>query len=283
MNGFFLINKTKHITSNNVTCSIKKKFNFDKVGHTGILDPLAEGLLIVLINKATKLAFLFENLDKTYQGNMIFNYNYDSLDVTGNILDIKKNILSEKEIQKAFIYFDQKEYLQTPPMYSAIKIKGQKMYHLARKQIKIEIPPRKVKIHYCKTKSPLYNESIDFEAKVSKGTYIRSLARDIANKMNTYGALKSLNRVQIGDYNLKEAHTINEVNLQHLIDHKFLFQNTPKLILNDYLIKLVKNGITLDERQIITENPFIVVDRNKNYIAYYIPIEKNKYKPKYFF
>lgn len=114
------------MSSHDVIYLIKKKLNLNKIGHTGILDPMAEGLLIVLINKATKLAFLFENLDKTYQGSILFNKNFDTLDVTGKIIETKKNILSIKEIEKSFLFFLKKKYLQVPPMYSAIKIKGKK-------------------------------------------------------------------------------------------------------------------------------------------------------------
>ncbi|WP_341266805.1 tRNA pseudouridine(55) synthase TruB [Candidatus Phytoplasma fraxini] len=282
-NGFFLINKAKNISSQKVIFLIKKKLNLFKAGHTGILDPLAEGLLIVLINKATKLAFLFEKLDKTYKGSALFNQNFDTLDITGKLINKKENILDFEQIQKSSLYFDKKKYLQIPPMYSAIKIKGQKMYHLARKHIHIEIPPREVHIKNLKIIPPLTNDSINFETKVSKGTYIRSLIRDIASKMNTYGALQNLTRTKIGSYNLQNAQNIESVTLEHLRDVKELFQKKQKLILNDYLIKLVKNGITLDERQIITRHPFVVLDQKQNWIAYYEPINKNKYSPKYFF
>ncbi|WAN63289.1 tRNA pseudouridine synthase TruB [Candidatus Phytoplasma rubi] len=283
MNGFFLINKEKNMSSHDVIYLIKKKLNLNKIGHTGILDPMAEGLLIVLINKATKLAFLFENLDKTYQGSILFNKNFDTLDVTGKIIETKKNILSIEEVEKSFLFFLKKKYLQVPPMYSAIKIKGKKMYNLARKNIQIDIPPRKVHIKNLKITSSFENDLIDFETKVSKGTYIRSLARDIATQMNTYGALKKLTRTKIGSYNLKKAQNIHSVDFKNLIDVKILFKKTKKIILNDYLIKLVKNGVLLDERQILTKKSFIVLDQNKNWIAYYKPIQKNKYYPKYFF
>lgn len=281
--GFFLINKEKGMTSHDVVHKMKKKFNFMKVGHTGILDPLAEGLLIILINKATKLSFLFENLDKTYQGSMIFNKHFDTLDITGKLIYTKENILCLEQIKKNFAFFNKKKYLQTPPMFSAIKIKGNKMYDLARKNIQIDIPPREVNIKNLKITSALVNDSIHFETKVSKGTYIRSLIRDIASKMNTYGSLKTLNRIKVGPYNIKYAHNIDSIDIKHLIDIKMLFRKEQKIILNDYLIKLVKNGIVLDERQIITQKPFIVLNQNKNWIAYYTPKKKNKYYPKYFF
>ncbi|MDV3167874.1 MAG: tRNA pseudouridine(55) synthase TruB [Candidatus Phytoplasma stylosanthis] len=283
MDGIFLVNKEKNMTSHDIVNLIKKKFNFQKVGHTGTLDPLAEGLLIILVNKATKLTFLFENLNKKYVGSIIFNYNYDTLDINGKILDKSNAFISEQKIKKVFSYFNKKKYLQTPPMYSAIKIRGEKMYNLARKNIKIKIPPREIYIHNLKMLGRLKNNIIQFQTNVSKGTYIRSLARDIADKMNTYGALNSLTRTKIGPYNLNKAQKIESISLNNLINHKILFQKKQKIILSDYLINLVKNGIILDQRQIITTQSFVVMDQKKNYIAYYQPIEKNKYSVKYFF
>ncbi|MBP3059362.1 tRNA pseudouridine(55) synthase TruB [Texas Phoenix palm phytoplasma] len=279
LEGIFLINKPKGITSHDVVWKIKKKFNLKKVGHTGTLDPFAEGLLIILVNKATKVAFLFEKLDKKYEGEIIFNKNYDTLDITGKLIKEKRNnILNYEKVKKSFDFFNEKEYLQIPPMYSAIKLNGLKMYDLARKNININIPPRKVKIHYLKINSNLENNKINFITKVSKGTYIRSLARDIGEKINTYGALKNLVRLKIGKYSIKNSKTINKITENDLINIKNLFSNYKKIFLNDYLIKLVKNGIFLDQRQIITNKSFIVLDNNNNWVAYYKPIEKNKYE-----
>lgn len=283
MNGFFLVHKPSQLTSHDVVYQIKKKFHLDKVGHTGTLDPLASGLLIVCVGKATKLSFLFDGLDKTYQGTFIFNRKYDTLDVTGKLLDTKVNILNQQLIQKTFASFHQKSYFQTPPMFSAIKVNGQKMYHLARKNKIIDLPPKKVMINHLETQSLLKNDQIDFLTTVSKGTYIRSLAQDIASKMNTYGALLSLKRVAIGLYLLQNAKTVDDLTRDDFILDSSLFESCDKIILNDYLIKLVQNGVYLDQRQTTTEKPFIVQDSNHNLIAYYDVLEKNKYYPRYFF
>ncbi len=283
MDGFFLINKEPNMTSHDVVYKIKKKFNFAKTGHTGILDPMAKGLLIVLINQATKLAFLFENLNKGYRGSMVFNKQYDTLDITGTLTAQKEMLLTNEMVQESVAFFDQKQYLQKPPLYSAIKVKGQKLYDLARKNIEIDVDPRKVKIYHLEMVSALKNDQIEFIATVSKGTYIRSLARDMGERMDTYGSLQSLTRTQIGSYDWKNAKTIDEVSLEDLNDVKSLFPNHQKIVLNDYLVRLVQNGVYLDERQIITDEPFVVLDQKENWIAYYEPIEKNKYRPRYFF
>ncbi|CAP18513.1 pseudouridine synthase B [Candidatus Phytoplasma mali] len=283
MEGFFLVYKNKFVTSHDVVKQIKKKFNFLKVGHSGTLDPLAEGLLIVFINKATKLAFLFENLDKKYEGTFVFNQKYDTLDIFGKLIDVKNDIISDEQVQRSFEKFHKKKYLQKPPMHSSIKIEGQKMYNLARKNIIVEIPKREVIIHSLLKTSLVYDNQVDFLTHVSKGTYVRSLAADIALDMNTYGALKKLKRISIGNYLLNDAKTVEQISLKDLIMVETLFSNYDELILNDYLIKLVKNGIYLDQRQIITNKPFIVKNNKNKWIAYYEKIVKNTYAPKYFF
>ncbi|PQP79260.1 tRNA pseudouridine(55) synthase TruB [Candidatus Phytoplasma phoenicium] len=283
MNGIFFINKESGQTSHDVVQQIKKKFSLIKVGHTGTLDPLAEGLLLILVGKATKLNFLFEKLDKKYQGTIIFNHEYDTLDVKGKLITTKNQILTDDLIQKAFSEFHQQKYPQTPPMYSAIKIKGQKLYHLARKNIQVDIPKRQVFIYHLEKTSSLQEQSVKFYVHVSKGTYIRSLVRDIASYMSTYGALSKLCRTAIGPYQLTQATKIEQVELNCLIPVQNFFSNYPQIVLNDYLIKLVKNGIYLDKRQIITKKPFVVLDKQKQWIAYYEVIGQNQYAPRYFF
>ncbi|CCV64504.1 tRNA pseudouridine synthase B [Alteracholeplasma palmae J233] len=285
MNGIFLINKPSGMTSHDVVFKIKKKFNLKKVGHTGTLDPFATGLLIIMVGNATKLSFLFDDLDKAYSAVMILNEKYDTYDITGNLVEKKDIIVSQDKLKNAIHFYNGLTYDQKPPMYSAIKIKGQKMYDLARKGIEVDIPKRNVTIYQLKQTSELMNNEFSFDAHVSKGTYIRSLALDIALKVNTVGTLKELNRTQIGTYFLKDAKSIDEVTEKDLITDQSLLEKSNKLELSPYLIKLVKNGVYLDERQIVTEEPFIVVDQNKQWIAYYDVVEKNttKYKPVYFF
>lgn len=283
MEGFFLVNKPQFVTSHDVVLQIKKKFGFSKIGHAGTLDPLANGLLIILVENVTKLSFLFTNLDKKYEGVMLFNYLYDTLDVTGTLIDIKNNVIDDEVVQKIFDKFHNKKYLQQPPIYSAIKVQGQKMYRLARKNIKIDIPKKEVFIYSLQKTSVLKNHEVNFVVHVSKGTYIRSLASDIASEINTYGVLKQLKRVAVGKYLLKDAKTINELSLNDLITIKSLFSHCQQLMLNNYLIKLVKNGIYLDHRQIVTDKSFIVKNYQNQWVAYYEIVSNNVYAPKYFF
>ncbi len=277
MDGFLLIDKPVGMTSHDVVFKVKKKFHVKKVGHTGTLDPFASGLLILCLGRATKLASLFNGLDKTYDGTILFNKHYDTYDVTGTIVEEKHIELNEKDIHlKANGMIG--TYDQKPPMYSAIKINGQKLYDLARKGVEIDVPTRKVSIYDFKL-GKLEDLEMSFSCHVSKGTYIRSLAVDLAAKLDTYASLKTLRRTSVGNYKIDDAYQLDEVDPSHLISLDSFFSDYPKLELSDYLIHLVKNGIYLDERQTTIEKPFVVVDKTGQMIAYYEVADVHKYKP----
>ena len=278
MDGFLLINKAKGMTSHDVVYRVKRKLKIDKIGHTGTLDPFASGLLILCIGKATKLQSLFLNLDKSYEGVIVLGKHYDTLDVTGTVIDEKEVNLNEEEILRVVQSFN-KRYEQLPPMYSALKVNGQKLYVLARKGIEIIREKRDVTIYDFKMTSPYLNQSFSFFASVSKGTYIRSLASDLAEELNTLGALSELKRLTIGNYMVNQAKSIEEVEISDIRTLDIFFKDSPSIILSDYLIKLVKNGVYLDERQLKTHQPFIVKNQDGQMIAYYEVIGENMYKP----
>lgn len=279
MDGIFLVDKPSGLTSHDVVFKIKKQFKLNKVGHTGTLDPFATGLLIILVGKATKLAFLFDELDKQYSGQITLGQAYDTDDVTGRVID-QRSVDFTKSMLEEVVQSMQPNYMQTPPNYSAIKKDGIKAYDAARMGQALQLSPRLVEIYAFNYE--INHTIIDFNTHVSKGTYIRSIARDIGLKLNTYGALKTLRRTAIGNYAIEHAKALTQLSENDLIDHRLLFKNIPKLKLNDYLIKLVKNGVKLDERQITTDKPFVVVDQHDQMIAYYVP-DNNAYKVKYFF
>jgi len=278
MDGFLFINKPKGMTSHDVVYKIKKKFHLDKVGHTGTLDPFASGLLILCLGKATKLAYLFSNLDKSYQGTIEFGKHYDTYDTTGQIVKTSDTTV-KKEIVMQEMDKMKGSYEQLPPMYSAIKIKGRKLYDLAREGKDVERETRKVEIHDFMMTQKLDENQYQFFTSVSKGTYIRSLAVDLAERLKTYGALCELERLSIGNYSLNDAKTIENVTKDDMISLEIYFKDIQKITLNDYMIKLVKNGIYLDDRQIATDKPFIVCDENHAMIAYYEVVENLQYKP----
>lgn len=278
MDGILLINKPVGITSFDVVRHAKKVFNTKKIGHTGTLDPFASGLLILCVGKATKLVESFLNSDKTYLATIRFNNHYDTYDVTGTITNTNNKEISKDifiETLKSF----KGEYYQLPPMYSAIKKDGKKLYEYARKGETIEVPKRLVNIIDINYQSEVAPNEFIFETKVSKGTYIRSLAVDIATKLNTYGALSNLVRTEVSNYKLSEATDLNALTVDNLISLEDYFKDEEVIVLNDYMIKLVKNGVYLDERQTDINKNFIVKDEAGNTIAYYVLVDKNSYKP----
>lgn len=278
MDGFLLIHKPIGMTSHDVVLKIRKKFHEQKIGHTGTLDPFASGLLILCLGKATKLAYLFSDLDKSYDGTIVFGKHYDTYDVTGKVEKEDDVFLIEAEIKDAMQTFVG-EYNQIPPMYSALKVDGKKLYDIARAGETVDRESRLVRIDQFEMTSPFVHDECQFITHVSKGTYIRSLAVDLATKLKTYGALKQLNRRSIGPYTLENAKKIEEVSVSDLISLESFFEHTHSIQLNDYMIKLVKNGIYLDDRQIKTDKPFIVKDQHGNMVAYYTLIDEHQYRP----
>src|SRR5690554_1626634 len=277
MDGILLINKPKGITSFDVIRKLKKILNTTKIGHSGTLDPFAEGLLLVLVGRATKLSNMLMSQNKTYEGTLSFGKHYDTYDYTGEILkeDNKVISLSDLEgIKGAFLG----TYMQTPPIYSAIKKDGKKLYEYARSGIDVKLEQRMVTINSLEFNS-LSENSFKFITNVSSGTYIRSLAVDLATSLNTYGYLASLKRVSSGSFNLRDSYLIEEVNENSLITISDYFKDSPKVVLSDYLIKLVRNGIRLDDRQIVTNEIFKVYDEFNNLVAIYEPVGINEYKP----
>lgn len=231
MDGIIIINKEKGYTSNDVVQIVKRIFN-EKVGHTGTLDPMATGVLPLLIGKGTKCSGHLVNHDKIYTATLKLGIRTDTGDITGKILEENKNIpenLKEKaeKVLKSFVG----EITQIPPMYSAIKVNGKKLYEYARKGQTVEVPPRNIKIYDIELLK-IENDEITFRVSCSKGTYIRTLCEDIAKKMGTIGTMSALNREKVGNFSIKEAITIGEL--------KENFKN------NDYLNK---HFIKLDEVQ----------------------------------
>lgn len=234
-NKIILINKEKGISSYKKIREIQKKYNYSKIGHAGTLDPMAEGLVIAMSDNATKLSDMLMKKDKIYQVEMCLYYQTDTLDLEGNIvyIDEEKKIYKEKEIIDAISSFIGTS-MQKPPMYSAIKLNGLKMYELARKNIEVDIPDRQVNIYYINN-IKITGDKVSFETKVSSGTYIRSLVRDIGLKLGTYATMTKLVRTQIDNFKLPEDIEIMEVDDAINLD---------KFILDYKQYFAIKNGMT---------------------------------------
>ena len=205
MDGILLINKEKNCTSHDVVYKIKKVFG-EKVGHTGTLDPNATGILPILIGKGTKMSKYLINHDKIYTVTLKLGEKTDTADSEGNIIEektVKVDALKKENIMKVLKRFIGKQE-QIPPIYSAIKVNGKKLYEYARSGENVEIKARKIEIYNINLiKIDSENKEIIFEVSCSKGTYIRSLCEDIAKELDTVGYMKELNRTKVGEFEIR--------------------------------------------------------------------------------
>ena len=266
MEGIIVVNKPKGITSFDVIRKLKKILKTKKIGHTGTLDPLATGVMLMCVGKATKLASDLEAKDKVYIADFDIGYATDTYDIEGkkiaeNIIDVSKEDL-EQSIKK-FIG----NIKQVPPMYSAIKIDGNKLYHLARKGIEVERPERDVTIEYINLLDFKVNKA-KIETKVSKGCYIRSLIYDIGQDLGTYATMTALQRKQVGDYSLENSYSLEQIE-EMVLNNDFKFLKTVEEIFSydkyslqtEKELTLYKNGNTVK----IKENL-----ENKKYRIYFL-------------
>ena len=256
MNGIIIINKHKGCTSHDIVYKVKKMFN-EKVGHTGTLDPMATGVLPLLIGKGTQCSKYLINHDKIYNVTLQLGEKTDTADSEGKVIEtkeVKEKTLKKENIEKILEKFKGKQE-QIPPIYSAIKVNGKKLYEYARKGQEVEIKPRKIEIYNIELLN--INEKqkqIEFQVSCSKGTYIRSLCEDIAQRLETVGYMLELKRIQVGNFNIKEAITIeqleNNIDNKEFIEENFIqfeeiFKNKEKIELNDRKLRLFLNGVQL--------------------------------------
>ena len=256
MDGIVIINKPKEQTSHDIVRKAKKISN-EKVGHTGTLDPDATGVLPLLIGKGTELSKYLINHDKTYIATIQLGKKTDTLDSEGSILEerlVDGKLLNKENVQRILECQIGKQ-IQTPPIYSAIKVNGKKLYEYARKGVEVEIPKREIEIYNIELLD--INEkdkTIEFRVHCSKGTYIRTLCENIAEKLGTIGYMKELNRVQVGQFNLNQAITVEELEKnkenekflnQHLITVQNFFEKYPIIELKEEKLKLFLNGVQL--------------------------------------
>jgi tRNA pseudouridine55 synthase len=208
--GILLVDKAPGWTSHDVVNFIRRAFNIRKAGHCGTLDPRATGLLVILIGQATKMSQELTGSDKTYEASIIFGIETDSQDMDGKIISEKGCAgLSETRIREVFSrYIGEME--QIPPMFSASKRSGKKLYELARQGIEIERDPKKITLHSL-TVDKIYPPYTDFTLKCSKGTYVRTLCRDIGKELACGAALYKLRRTESGNFKIKDARSIEEV------------------------------------------------------------------------
>lgn len=214
MNGIVNVLKPPGLTSSDVVVYLRRKLGIKKVGHTGTLDPEAAGVLPVCLGKATKISDYIMHQDKVYRCGMKLGITTDTADLTGEIISKSEDLPDLNQITEALNSF-LGESEQIPPMYSAIKVNGQKLYQLARKGTEIDLPPRKINIHEIKLLSFQPPDNVLFEVGCSKGTYIRALCRDIGSVLGCGAAMAYLVRTRTGTFTAEESSTLDEIISAH--------------------------------------------------------------------
>ena len=266
--NFYLIQKPKSWTSQDLCTKFKKTYKFKKVGHSGTLDPNAEGLMLIATNSFTKLFDYIDNTNKTYYVKALLGYTSDTLDVDSDYEKVD-NINAdtyENEIEK-FLSTLIGDSIQTPPIYSAIKVKGKRLYKYARQNVKVEIPKRKITV-YNTNLIALNNETVEFDITVSKGTYIRSIVDDMGQYLDTKAIVKELNRTAVGNLkftnknlitnveNLKSSDPVQALNWSEVLD-------LPSVVLGINQENHIRNGQLLEKKYFKTSNKHLIVIDNQ--------------------
>lgn len=248
IDGFINIYKEQGFTSFDVVAKLRGILKQKKIGHTGTLDPMAEGVLLVCLGSATKMCDLLTEKNKTYTCTMLLGKTSDTEDVTGVMTDVTDVYPDEKTVRAAVMSFVG-DYMQIPPMYSAIKVNGKKLYELARAGQVIEREPRSVTIHGITIQS-VELPRVTFDVSCSKGTYIRSLCRDIGEKLGCGAVMEKLIRTEVKGFTIEESLTLDEVEkarddgtlMQHVLTTDKLMPDIPELHISAKGEKLLANG-----------------------------------------
>ena len=254
MNGVIVVNKPKGITSRDVVNKLVKVFGTKSIGHIGTLDPMATGVLVCLIGKYTKLGCIMVNHNKEYIATFKLNVLTDTLDIEGKVLKTDNKIISLEDMQGAIEHFNGLTYMQEVPIYSAVKVNGKKLYDYARSNEDVILPKKEVTIYKLELVS--FEDEVKIKCKVSKGTYIRALIRDICAYLGTYGVMTDLVRTKIGDYDISDAYSLDDIS-----NGKYKLYSLEDIF--DLDVRYINDD---NHKQIYNGN--IVKDKNSNYILY---------------
>ena len=279
MHGLVIVNKEKDWTSRDVVNKVCKIFNIPKAGHTGTLDPLATGVLVVAVGEGVKLVDFLTNETKEYITEVECGISTDTLDVLGNTLEEKKDFVLDKETIEEVLKSFLGKSLQEVPLYSSIRVEGKRLYEYARNKEEVELPKRDIEIFSIELLE-VKEKSFSFKVKVSKGTYIRSLIRDIGIKLNIPCCMKNLQRTKQGLYSIEESYTLGEIESgkYELISFYDVLKDQPMVEVDDYIENKIRNGRILENRY--TEDKIIFVNKNKEVLAIYEPYERDTTKVK---
>jgi len=263
MNGILIVNKSDGFTSRDVVNKLSKVFNTKKIGHTGTLDPIAKGVLVVVLGKYTKLCEDLTQTYKEYIATFKLGILTDTLDITGNIIDEKICNVSEEKIRNVIGSY-KCIYDQEVPIYSSVKINGRKLYEYARNGEEVTLPKREVDIKSIEVLE-INKDIIKIKCLVSKGTYIRSLIRDIGESLNTHATMTDLIRTKQGIFDIKDSYTIEDIengnykliNIEDVLD---------LCVINNEYIKEATNGVKL---KLDIKNKYILFKSNNEEVALY--------------
>lgn len=278
MNGILAIYKEKGYTSRDVVNILSRELATKKIGHTGTLDPLATGVLVVCIGQGLKLVELLTNHDKEYIAKIKLGIETDTLDITGNIIKEDNTIkYSKEQVEQALMKFVGK-IKQQVPKYAAIKVNGKKLYEYARNGEEVELPIRDIEIYDLKLVSDIKDNEFYIKCHVSKGTYIRSLIRDIGYELGTVATMVELERTKLGNFSLEDTYTIDDIrsNMYSLFSIEEVL-DLPKVIVDDNLEKKISNGQVLDK--FFDDDMAMIMNKDNNLLAIYQTKENNKVKP----
>lgn len=280
MNGIILIDKPQGLTSRDVVDKVSRIINTKKVGHTGTLDPMATGVLVLCIGKATKISELITNYDKEYIAEITLGIETDTLDIEGNIIkEVTDIYVTKDQIIDALNSFMGK-IKQQVPIYSAIKVKGKRLYEYARNNKDIELPTRDIEIFDIELISDIINNKFKIKCHVSKGTYIRSLVRDIGIKLGYPACMSSLRRTKQGRFSIDDCYTIKDIedNKYNLISTDKALFNIKTMVVDEELEEKIRNGAIIDKN--FDENIIKMINKQGDVIAIYQTYEKDNTKAK---
>lgn len=271
MDGIIIVDKPQGYTSRDIVNIISKKLKTKKVGHTGTLDPLATGVLVVCIGKATKLVDVLSS-PKEYIAEVTLGIETDTLDITGKVLKEENTYISKEKIENALKQMTT-TYYQEVPIYSAVKVNGKKLYEYARKNEQVNLPKKLVTIYSLSliTDIKYENNKTIFKIKcsVSKGTYIRALIRDLALKLNTIGVMSNLRRTENNNFRIDEAYTIEDIDNDNykILPIKSALTDYTNITVDEELEFKIKNGQILDN--IYNKDIVVFLNKNEEVLAIY--------------
>ena len=277
MNGILVVNKEPNMTSRDVVNILTKFFNTKKIGHTGTLDPIAEGVLVICLGKYTKLCDLLTSKYKEYIATIKLGIKTDTSDITGTVIEEKDFNITKEQIIEVLNSF-KGESLQQVPIYSAVKVRGKKLYEYAREGKEVELPTRNINITNIELIS-FNNDEIVFKTTVSKGTYIRSLIEDICTKLNTVGTMSKLIRTKQGEFSIEKSYTLEDIknNNYKLLSLEEVLKDMESIDIDESLLKPVNNGAVINK---IFKGDMACLKYDNKIIAIYKTYDKDNKKAK---